>query len=64
QNGNVANGILRTMMRRDVTDFNEIGVTKKRMAMEYSMLKWIIDHWARHYGLEETERILASFLER
>ncbi len=33
------------------------------MAIEYSMPKWIIDHWATHYGLEETETILQSFLE-
>ena len=33
----------------------------KRMAIEYSMPKWIIDHWATHYGLEETETILQSF---
>ncbi len=27
------------------------------------MPKWIIDHWATHYGLEKTETILQSFLE-
>ncbi|MCO6063177.1 hypothetical protein NG726_41810, partial [Pseudomonas sp. MOB-449] len=27
------------------------------------MPKWIIDHWATHYGLEETEKILQSILE-
>ncbi len=32
------------------------------MAIEYSMPKWIIDHWATHYGLK-TETILQSFLE-
>ncbi|CAI3010920.1 TPA: 16S rRNA (cytosine(967)-C(5))-methyltransferase RsmB [Staphylococcus aureus] len=62
-NGNVVNGILRTMMRSDLPDFNEIADPKKRMAIEYSMPKWIIDHWATHYGLEETETILQSFLE-
>ncbi len=62
-NGNVVNGILRTMMRSDLPDFNEIADPKKRMAIEYSMPKWIIDHWATHYGLEKTETILQSFLE-
>ncbi|CDR24238.1 16S rRNA (cytosine(967)-C(5))-methyltransferase RsmB [Staphylococcus schweitzeri] len=62
-NGNVVNGILRTIMRSELPDYNEITDPKKRMAIEYSMPKWIVDHWVTHYGLGETESILQSFLE-
>ena len=51
------------MMRSDLPDFNKIADPKKN-GNEYSMPKWIIDHWATHYGLEGTETILQSFLKR
>lgn len=62
-NGNVVNGILRNVMRSDLPGFNEIKDPKKRMGIEYSMPKWVIDHWVTHHGLEKTEEILQSFLE-
>ncbi len=51
-NGNVVNGILRTMMRSDLPDFNEIADPKKEWQSSISMPKWIIDHlgntlWSR-----------------
>lgn len=63
-NGNVVNGILRTMMRSELPSFEDIVDPKKRMAIEYSMPKWIIDHWVTHHGFEETEAILQSFMEQ
>ncbi len=61
-NGNVVNGILVIIVVTYLI-LMKLQILKKRMAIEYSMPKWIIDHWATHYGLEETETILQSFLE-
>lgn len=46
------------MMCSDLFDFNEIVDFKKRMVIEYSMLKWIIDYWVIYFGFEEIEIIL------
>lgn len=56
-NGNVVNGILRNIMRSDLPDFTEITDDKKRIAIEYSLPKWLVDHWTTHFGIEKTETI-------
>ncbi|RIM79141.1 16S rRNA (cytosine(967)-C(5))-methyltransferase RsmB [Staphylococcus xylosus] len=63
-NGNVVNGILRNMMRSELPDFTEITDNKKRIAIEYSLPKWLVDHWVTHFGLEKTEEIAQSFLDK
>ncbi|WP_245168348.1 16S rRNA (cytosine(967)-C(5))-methyltransferase RsmB [Staphylococcus xylosus] len=63
-NGNVVNGILRNMMRSELPDFMEITDNKKRIAIEYSLPKWLVDHWVTHFGLEKTEEIAQSFLDK
>ncbi|WP_436965815.1 16S rRNA (cytosine(967)-C(5))-methyltransferase RsmB [Staphylococcus shinii] len=63
-NGNVVNGILRNMMRSELPDFTEITDDKKRIAIEYSLPKWLVDHWVTHFGLEKTEEIAQSFLDK
>ncbi|MGW7848947.1 16S rRNA (cytosine(967)-C(5))-methyltransferase RsmB [Staphylococcus xylosus] len=63
-NGNVVNGILRSMMRSELPDFTEITDDKKRIAIEYSLPKWLVDHWVTHLGLEKTEEIAQSFLDK
>ena len=62
-NGNVVNGILRSIMRSELPQFDEIKDDKKRIAIEYSIPKWIVDHWVTHHGIETTEAIAQSFLE-
>ncbi|MBL7573028.1 16S rRNA (cytosine(967)-C(5))-methyltransferase RsmB [Staphylococcus saccharolyticus] len=62
-NGNIVNGILRTVMRSELPRFSDISDDKKRIAIQYSLPKWIVDHWATHYGIETTESIAQSFLE-
>ncbi|MFW3590518.1 16S rRNA (cytosine(967)-C(5))-methyltransferase RsmB [Staphylococcus caprae] len=62
-NGNVVNGILRSIMRNELPQFDEIKDDKKRIAIEYSIPKWIVDHWVTHHGIETTEAIAQSFLE-
>lgn len=63
-NGNVVNGILRNMMRSELPDFMEITDDKKRIAIEYSLPKWLVDHWVTHFGIEKTEEIAQSFLDK
>ncbi|KIJ86309.1 16S rRNA methyltransferase [Staphylococcus saprophyticus] len=63
-NGNVVNGILRNIMRSDLPDFTEIKDDKKRIAIEYSLPKWLVDHWTTHFGIEKTETIAQSFLDK
>ena len=63
-NGNVVNGILRNMMRSELSDFTEITDDKKRIAIEYSLPKWLVDHWVTHFGIEKTEEIAQSFLDK
>lgn len=63
-NGNVVNGILRSMMRSELPDFTEITDDNKRIAIEYSLPKWLVDHWVTHLGLEKTEEIAQSFLDK
>ncbi|MEY8599295.1 16S rRNA (cytosine(967)-C(5))-methyltransferase RsmB [Staphylococcus shinii] len=63
-NGNVVNGILRNMMRSELPDFTEITDDKKRIAIEYCLPKWLVDHWVTHFGLEKTEEIAQSFLDK
>lgn len=63
-NGNVVNGILRNIMRSDLPDFTEITDDKKRIAIEYSLPKWLVNHWTTHFGIEKTETIAQSFLDK
>ena len=35
---------------------------KQRMTIEYSIPRWIIEHWITHYGIETTHKIAKSFL--
>ena len=43
-NGNVINGILRTMMRSELPDVNAIQNDKQRIATAYSLPMWIVEH--------------------
>ncbi len=59
--GNIVNGVLRTVMRTELPSFEDIDDTKKRIAIQYSLPKWIVDHWVTHFGVEKTENIARSF---
>lgn len=63
-NGNVVNGILRNIMRSELPQFDEISDAKKRIAIQYSLPKWLVDHWAMHFGIDKTEEIAQSQLEK
>ena len=61
-NGNVVNAILRTIFRSELPSLESIKNDKQRMAVEYSIPKWIIEHWITHYGVETTRKMASSFL--
>ncbi|HJE01024.1 16S rRNA (cytosine967-C5)-methyltransferase [Staphylococcus auricularis] len=61
-NGNVINGILRTMMRSELPDVNAIQNDKQRIATAYSLPMWIVEHWMTHYGIEKTEVIADNLM--
>ncbi|PTK39910.1 16S rRNA (cytosine(967)-C(5))-methyltransferase RsmB, partial [Staphylococcus nepalensis] len=60
----VVNGILRNMMRSDLPNPADIENDQQRIAIMYSLPKWIVKHWVTHFGLETTEAIAQSLLER
>ncbi|PTJ21570.1 16S rRNA (cytosine(967)-C(5))-methyltransferase RsmB [Staphylococcus simulans] len=63
-NSKVVNGILRNMMRSDLPNPANIENDQQRIAIMYSLPKWIVKHWVTHFGLETTEAIAQSLLER
>lgn len=63
-NGNVVNGILRTIFRSELPQIDSIRNDKQRMSVEYSMPKWIIEHWITHYGVETTREIATAFFTK
>ncbi|WP_114603530.1 16S rRNA (cytosine(967)-C(5))-methyltransferase RsmB [Staphylococcus sp. EZ-P03] len=63
-NSKVVNGILRNMMRSVLPDPSDIKDDQQRIAIEYSLPKWIVKHWVTHHGLETTEAIAKSLIER
>ncbi|MCI2773246.1 16S rRNA (cytosine(967)-C(5))-methyltransferase RsmB [Staphylococcus petrasii] len=63
-NGNIVNGILRTIFRSDLPSIDTIKNEKQRMSIQYSVPKWIIEHWITHHGIEQTHKIANAFLEQ
>ena len=47
-------------MRTELPSFEDIDDTKKRIAIQYSLPKWIVDHWVTFWS-RKTENIARSF---
>ena len=58
------NGILRAYLRGERPDFDHIKDDAHRLSLKYSMPKWVIRHWFKHYSYDETEKILAALNKR
>ena len=58
------NGILRAYLRSERPGFNNIKDDAHRLSLMYSMPKWVIRHWFKHYSYEETEKILSALIKR
>ena len=48
-------------MRTELPSFEDIDDTK-RIAIQYSLPKWIVDHWVTHFGIEKLKNC-TIFLE-
>ena len=44
-------------MRTELPSFEDIDDTKKRIAIQYSLPKWIVDHWVTHFGVEKLKTL-------
>lgn len=64
QAGNQINGILRAYLRGERPNIDEIKDDASRLSLKYSMPKWLVKHWFKHYSVEETERIVSSLNEK
>lgn len=64
QAGKQINGILRGYLRSERPDIDDIKNDAARLSLKYSMPKWLVKHWFKHYSTEETERILKSLNEK
>lgn len=60
----LVNAILRNIQRQGVRDFNEIKNEKERLSVQYSLPIWLIEEFTEDLGLEEAEKLAASFGER
>lgn len=64
QAGKQINGILRAYLRGGRPAVDDIKNDAARLSLKYSMPKWLVKHWFKHYSTEETERILKSLNEK
>ncbi|SDJ73739.1 16S rRNA (cytosine967-C5)-methyltransferase [Jeotgalicoccus aerolatus] len=64
QAGKQINGILRAYLRGERPLIDDIKNDASRLSLKYSMPKWLVKHWFKHYSLEETENILKSLNEK
>lgn len=64
QAGKQINGILRGYLRGEKPVIDDIQNDAARLSLKYSMPKWLVKHWFKHYSLEETERIISSLNEK
>lgn len=64
QAGKQINGILRAYLRGERPDIDGIKNDAARLSLKYSMPKWLVKHWFKHYSTEETERIISSLNEK
>lgn len=64
QAGQQINGILRGYLRGERPNIDEIKNDAARLSLKYSMPKWLVKHWFKHYSVEETERIVSALNEK
>lgn len=64
QAGKQINGILRAYLRGERPNIDEIKNDASRLSLKYSMPKWLVKHWFKHYSVEETERIVSALNEK
>lgn len=58
------NGVLRNVIRKGTPPFEDIVDSIERIGIQYSLPKWMVQKFVNELGLEETEKLASSFLER
>lgn len=64
QAANTVNAILRSFVKEDVRQLNEIKDDLKRLSVETSIPLWILRQWETHHGMDGAERIARSLTSR
>ncbi|EKN63831.1 16S rRNA (cytosine(967)-C(5))-methyltransferase RsmB [Schinkia azotoformans] len=59
----MVNGVLRSIQREGLPDFNVIKDDLERLSIEMSLPLWLLQKWAEQYGLDVTKEICKSTLE-
>lgn len=60
----LVNGVLRNIQRKGLRDFEEITEVNKKISIQYSLPLWLVDEFIEELGVEETEKLAASLIER
>lgn len=60
----LVNAVLRNIQRQGVRDFAEIKDVKQRLSVQYSLPVWLVEEFIEDLGVEEAEKLAASFSER
>lgn len=60
----LVNGVLRNIQRNGVPAFDKITDFKERIATQYSLPDWMVEEFIEEIGLDETEKLAQSFLEK
>lgn len=58
------NGVLRNLQRHDRRPYTEIDNPTSRIAIQYSLPNWMVELFIEELGLEETEKLASSLLEK
>lgn len=60
----LVNAVLRNIQRKGLRNPEEIKDTKQRLSIQYSLPIWLVEDFIEQLGLEEAEKLAASFSER
>lgn len=60
----LVNGVLRSIQREGIRQFDAIKAPVERIATQYSLPRWMVESFVQELGLEEAEALAQSFLEK
>lgn len=60
----LVNGVLRNIGRKGLPSFDAISQPSERIAIQYSLPNWMVESFIEELGIEETEKLAQSFLEK
>lgn len=60
----LVNAVLRNIQRQGVRDITEIKDVNQRLSVQYSLPVWLVKEFIEDLGIEEAEKLAASFSER